>query len=78
MLLEEGVCYDKCILLAKHCNTLPCFILYSKAKLAWYSLGISLLPTFALQFPVMKRTSFLVLVLVGLVDFYRTFRLELL
>ena len=41
-------------------------------------LGISLLPTFALQFPVMKRTSFLVLVLVGLVDFYRTFRLQLL
>ena len=37
MLLEEGVCYDQCILLAKLCKALPCFILYSKAKFACYS-----------------------------------------
>ena len=37
MLLEEGVCYELCILLAKLCLSLPCFILYSKAKLACYS-----------------------------------------
>ena len=37
MFLEEGVCYDKCILLAKFCQSLPCFILYSEAKLACYS-----------------------------------------
>ena len=37
MLLEEAVCYDYCILLAKLCSPLPCFILYSKAKVACYS-----------------------------------------
>ena len=31
MLLEEGVCYDQCVLLAKLYQPLPCFILYSKA-----------------------------------------------
>ena len=31
MLLEEGVCYDQCIFLAKLYYSLPCFILYSKA-----------------------------------------------
>ena len=30
MLLEEGVCYDQCIFLAKLYQSLPCFILYSK------------------------------------------------
>ena len=34
MLLEEGVCYEQCILLAKLYQPLPCFILCSKAKLA--------------------------------------------
>ena len=37
MLLEEGVCYDRCILMAKLYWSLPCFILYSKAKFACYS-----------------------------------------
>ena len=32
VLLEEGVCYDQCILLAKLYQPLPCFILYSKTK----------------------------------------------
>ena len=36
-LLEEGVCYDHCVVLAKLCLPLPCFILYSKAKFAHYS-----------------------------------------
>ena len=36
VLLEEGVCYDQCVLLAKLCKPLPCFILYSKAKLACF------------------------------------------
>ena len=30
-LLEEGVCYDQCIVQAKLYQPLPCFILYSKA-----------------------------------------------
>ena len=34
MLLEEGVCYDQCILLAKLYQPLPSFILYAKAKFA--------------------------------------------
>ena len=37
VLLEEGVCYDQCILLAKLCLPLSCFILYSEAKFACYS-----------------------------------------
>ena len=37
MLLEESACSDQCVLLVKLCWPLPCFILYSKAKLACYS-----------------------------------------
>ena len=37
VLLEEGVCYDQCVLLAKLYYPLPCFIPYSKAKFAFYS-----------------------------------------
>ena len=57
VLLEKGVCYDQCIRLAKLCESLPCFILYSKAKLACYS---RCLLTFYLciQSSMMKRTSF--------------------
>ena len=37
VLLEEDVCYDQCVLLAKLCWPFPCFILYSKVKLSFYS-----------------------------------------
>ena len=40
--------------------------------------SISWLPTFAFQFPMMKRTSFLVLVLEGLTGLHRTIQLRLL
>ena len=40
--------------------------------------GISWLPTFAFQYPMMKRTSFWVLVLEGLVGLRRTVQLQLL
>ena len=40
--------------------------------------GVSWLPTFAFQSPIMKRTSFLVLVLKGLVGLHRTVQLQLL
>ena len=33
VLLEEGVCYDQCVLLAKLCEPLTCLGLYSKANL---------------------------------------------
>ena len=36
MLLEEGVCYDQCVLLAELYQPLPRFILYSKAKFAYF------------------------------------------
>ena len=53
----RGCCYEQCILLVKLYQPLPCFILYSKAKFAFIP-GISWLPTFAFQSPLMKRTSF--------------------
>ena len=37
VLLEEGVCYDQCVFLAKLYYPLPCFIQYSKANFACYS-----------------------------------------
>ena len=37
VVLEEGVCYDQCMLLAKLCYLFLCFILYCKAKFACYS-----------------------------------------
>ena len=40
--------------------------------------GVSWLPTFAFQSPIMKRTSFFVLVLEGLVGLQRTIQLQLL
>ena len=56
VLLGKGVCYDQYVLLAELCWPLPCFILYSKFKLACFP-GISWLPAFAFQLPIMKRTS---------------------
>ena len=75
MLLQEGVCYEQCILLAK----LLAFalLLYYKAKFPCYSRYL-LNPTFAFQSPIMKRTSFWVLVLKGLVGLHRTVQLQLL
>ena len=40
--------------------------------------GVSLLPTLAFPFPIMKMTSFGVLVLKGLVGLHRTVQLQLL
>jgi len=40
--------------------------------------GVSWLPTFAFQSPIMKRTSFLVLILEGLVGLHRTTQFQLL
>ena len=37
VLLTQHICYDQCVLLAKLCQPLVCFTLYSKAKLACYS-----------------------------------------
>ena len=75
MLLEEGVCYDQCILLAK-LFTLTCFILYSKAKFACYS---TCFLTYYFCIPVpynVKDIFFGVLVLEGLVGLHRTIQLQ--
>ena len=77
MLLEEGVCYAQCVLLAELYQPLLCFILYSKAKLASYSKYL-LTSYFCIQSPMMNRTFFLVLVLEGLIGLHRTVQLQLL
>ena len=56
MLLEEGVCYDHCVLLAKLISLCPTSFCTPKPTLPVTS-GISWLPTFAFQSPYMKRTS---------------------
>ena len=59
VLLEEGVCYDQCVLLAKLFISLcPASSRIPRPNLP-VTPGVSLLPTFAFQSPVMKRTSFL-------------------
>ena len=70
MLLEEGVCYDQCVLLAKLCWPLPCFILYSKAKFAHYS-RYFLTSYFCISFPYNENDIFFVYleVLVGPFNF---------
>ena len=60
VLLEEGVCHDQCV---QFCQPLSCFILYSKAKLA-FTPGVFWLPAFASQSLLLKRTFFFVCVLV--------------
>ena len=77
-LLEEGVCYDQCILLAKLllAFVLPHFVL-PRPNLPFIS-GISWLPTFAFQSPIMKKTYFGVLILEGLVGLHRSIQLQLL
>ena len=85
VLLEKGVCYDQCILLAQLCQPLPCFILYSKTKLACYSWYI-LASYFSLPAPsgmffcccLFVCFFFLVLVLEGLIGLQRTIQLQLL
>ena len=72
MLLEEGVFYDQCFL-GKTLLALPCFILYSKAKLACYS---RYLLTSYVSIPILYDEKdiffFLVVFLEGLVDLHRT------
>ena len=53
VLLEEGVCYDQCILLAE-----AFALLHSVLQGQICLLGVSWLPTFAFQPSIMKRTSF--------------------
>ena len=76
--LEDGVCYDQCVLLAKLCQPLPCFILYSRAKLACYSRYLFDFLLWHSNSLWWKGHLFLVLFLEGLVGLYRTVQLQLL
>ena len=58
VLLEEGVCYDQCILLANSISLCPASFCTLRPN-SPITPGISWLPTFAFQSPIMKRTSFL-------------------
>ena len=77
MLLEEGVCYDQCVLLTNLCYPLPCSILYSKAKLACYSRYLDFLFLHS-NLIGLKLHLLLVLVLEDLVDLHRTGQVQLL
>ena len=57
VLLEEGVCYDQCVLLAKLLAFAASFCTQRLNLLV--TPGISWFPTFAFWSPMMKRTSFL-------------------
>ena len=76
VLLEEGVCSDQCVLLAKLNSLYLASFCASRPNLP-ITPGVSWLPTFAFQSPIMKRTSFLG-VLEGLVGLHRTVQLQLL
>ena len=78
LVLEEGVCYDQCILLAKLCQPIPCFILYSKAKLACYSTYLFTSYFFKPVTYDEKDIFFGVLVQQGFVGLHRTVQLHLL
>ena len=81
VLLKEGVCYDLCVLLGKKKKTFVSLWLASfctpRPNLP-VTPGISWLSTFAFHSSIMKRTSFLVLVLEGFVGLHRTVQLQLL
>ena len=77
VLMEDGVYYDQCNLLAKLCYPLPCFILYSGAKLACHTKYL-LTSYFYIPVPYDEKDIFLVLVLKGLVGLHRTVQLQLL
>ena len=57
VLLEKGICYDQCVLLAKLCQPLSCFILYPKAKLSCYFRHL-LTSYFCIPVSYNERTSF--------------------
>ena len=77
MLLEEGVCCDQCVLLQNSISLCPASFCTPRPNLP-VTPNISLLPTFALQSPMMKRTYVGLLVLEGLVGLHRTVQLQLL
>ena len=56
VLLKAGVCYDQCILFAELYSLCPASFCTARPNLP-VTPGVSWLPTFALQSPIMKRIS---------------------
>ena len=77
VLLEEGVCYDQWVLLQNSLSFCPASFCTPRPNFP-VTPSVSWLPTFAFLSPIMKRTSFLVLILEGLVGLHRTIQLQLL
>ena len=76
MLLEEGVCYDQCAFSWQNSISLCPASFHTPRPTLPVTPGVSGLLTFAFQSPIMKRTSFWVLVLKGLVGLDRTVQLQ--
>ena len=77
LLLEEGVAFTSAFSGQNSVGLCPASFCTPKPNLP-VTPGISWLPTFAFQSPMMKRVSFLVLVLEDLVGLYRTGQLQFL
>ena len=75
--LEEGICYDQCVPWQNSISLCPASFCTPRPNLP-VILGISWLPTFVFQSPIMKRTSFLGVSLKGLVGLHRIIQLQLL
>ena len=77
-LLEEGVCYDWCVLLSKLYLPLPCFIPYSKAIFPCFS-RCFLSSYFCIPVHYNEKDIFFwVFILEGLVSLHRTIQVQLL
>ena len=77
VLLQEGVCYDQCVLLAKLFSLCPASFRIPRPNLP-VTPGVSWHPAFSFQSPLMKRTSFGGVISKGLVGLHRTIQLQLL
>ena len=77
VLLEEGVCYDQSVFLQNSISHCPALFCSPRTNLPVIP-RVSWLPTFAFQSLIMKRTSFWLLVLEGLVILLRTVQVQLL
>ena len=77
VLLEEGVCYDQCIFWQNSISLCPASFRIPRPNFP-VTPGVSWLPTFAFQSPIMKRTSFSGVSSRRVVGLHRTVHLQLL
>ena len=77
VLLEEGVCMTSAFSWQNFICLCPASFRIPRPNLP-VTLGVSWLPTFAFQSPIMKRASFLGVSTKGLVGLHRTVQLQLL